>query len=369
MKVGIMARSLRRPVTGIGRYTRCLAGSVARRLAPEPVTLFLTRDEAANGLPGEKVVCPLPTPHESLRALWEHTFVPLAVSRQRIDVYHSPNYTLPLSLPCPGVVTVHDLAFLDSRLHKTRVSVYLRLLTGASLRRARRVIAVSEFTRRRLLTRYPYLEGRVKVVYPGLDPQFAARLNGGGGAGPQMHPRPYVFFAGSVEPRKNLRRLVRAFEQAMNETGLPHDLVLAGPLGWRYEASLRAIATSPLRDRIHRPGFVAEEDLPAWYAGADLVVYPSLEEGFGFPVLEAMAAGTPVVSSSVSSIPEVAGDAAELVSPKDTGAIARAMARILTDRQLAASMRERGLARAATFTWEDASEATVSVYREAAERQ
>jgi glycosyltransferase involved in cell wall biosynthesis len=359
MKIGMMARSLRRPVTGIGRYTHALASAVSEQVGPQNFTLFLTREAAATGISAQQVVCPVPTPHESLRALWEHTFVPLEVKRRAIDVYHSPNYTLPLNLPCAGVVTVHDLAFMEPNFHKTRLRLYLRLLTGISLRRAAKIIAVSEYTKHQIEQRFPRVRGRVSVVYSGLQPRFLAPQD----SGHRLHLRPYVLFVGSVEPRKNLPRLVRAWERAVTANNLPHDLVLCGPIGWRYDASLNAIQNSPLRERIHQVGFVPETDLPHWYAGADLLLYPSLDEGFGFPVLEAMAAGTPVVSSDCSAIPEVAGDAAVLVNPKSVNAIADAITSVLTDQRLASDLIDRGRERASRFTWESAALETLAVYR------
>ncbi len=357
-----MARSLRPPVTGIGRYTSALAGAVSDEIGPRQLTLFLTREADASGISAHRVVCPVPTPHESFRAIWEHTFVPLEVRRRTIDVYHSPNYTLPLNLSCPSVVTVHDLAFMDPSYHKTRLRLYLRLLTGISLKQAAHVITVSEYTKRQLEQRFPDVRGRVSVVHSGLQPMFAGPHDGGH----RLHPRPYILFVGAIEPRKNLPRLVRAWERAMTANNLPHDLVLCGPMGWRYDASLRAIEHSPLRARIHHVGFVPETDLPHWYAGADLLVYPSLDEGFGFPILEAMAAGTPVVSSDCSAIPEVAGDAAILVDPKSVQAIANAIADVLSDRRLADDLSDRGRDRASRFTWENAARETIAVYERAA---
>jgi glycosyltransferase involved in cell wall biosynthesis len=359
-----MGRSLRPPQTGIGRYTRNLVSEMSLLLGPDNLNLFLTREvRSATDFAATTVVCPAPTPHEAFRAVWEHTLVPIEAVRRGIDVYHSPNYTLPFKLPCPAVVTVHDLAFLDKRFHNRRLQFYLRALTGASLRKAARIIAVSEYTKQQIEACYPETQGRVSVVYPGLEESFASDLRLCHAE--RLHPRPYVLFVGSVEPRKNLPRAIRAFERAMEDTGLSHDLVLCGPLGWRYGASLRAIEESRLAERIHRIGYVSEADLPRWYAGADLLLYPSLDEGFGFPVLEAMAAGTPVVSSNCTAIPEVGGDAPQLVPPKDTGAIADAISRVLTQPDLAAQMRKRGRERAVRFTWERAARQTMTEYEKA----
>lgn len=367
MKVSIMARSLRPPLTGIGRYTYNLASTAARQLAPDPLTLFVTREvKDLDGLRCRTIVAPLPTPHEVFRAAWEQTIVPLSVRRNGLDVFHSPNYTLPITLPCPSVVTVHDLAFTDRRFHKARLRLYLTLLTKFSLRRADHIIAVSEYTKSQVETRFPFVTGRISVVYSGLDSTFASAPPTGGNGSSRNGHRPYVLFVGSIEPRKNLPRLIRAFEQAMSATGLPHDLVLCGPWGWKYGAVEEALRRSPLRDRIHHTGYVPSADLPSLYAGADLLAYPSLDEGFGFPVLEAMASGTPVVTSDRSALPEVAGGAAVTVPPSDEGAIADAISTVLSDRGLAIELAERGRERAAEFTWNRAAAQTIEIYRQVA---
>ncbi len=368
MKVALMARSLRPPLTGIGRYTLNLARCLSGLLSPGSVTLFVTRDiTSLDGVNCERVSAPLPTPHEVLRGLWEQTLVPLDVRRRGIELYHSPSYSLPMSLPCRSVVTIHDLAFLDTRFHKLRLRFYLRILTQISLRRADHVIAVSQYTREQLEARFPYVAGRVSVVHSGLDPLFLSPPSEAAAREFRKEvgqARPYILFVGAIEPRKNLPRLIRAYELAMAEAGLPHDLVLLGPWGWRYGPTVQAWRESPLRDRIRHIGYVPAEELPLWYAGADLLVYPSLCEGFGFPPLEAMASGTPVVTSDCSSLPEVVGDAAITVPPSSVEAIAKAMENVLTDRDLADELRARGQQRAREFTWEEAAAKTVDIYRQ-----
>ncbi len=367
MKVGLMARSLRPPITGIGRYTLNLASAAAQHLEPDELTLYLTREvKDLNGIRCRKIVAPVPTPHEVFRAAWEHTLVPYSARRDGLDVFHSPNYTLPLGLPCPSVVTVHDLAFLDRRLHKARLRFYLTLLTKMSLKRADRIIAVSEYTKSEIERHFPFAEGKVSVVYSGLDPAFRNGTSALEGRPPAASGRPYILFVGSIEPRKNLPRLIRAFEHAMADTGLPHELVLCGPWGWRYRPVEEALERSPMRQRIRQIGYVASADLPSLYAGADLLAYPSLIEGFGFPVLEAMASGTPVLTSDCSALPEVAGGAAVTVPPTDEGAIAKGIIRILSDRSLAETLAERGRVRSAEFTWERTAAETVAIYRQVA---
>jgi glycosyltransferase involved in cell wall biosynthesis len=331
--------------------------------------LFLTRDSfGLNGIPCERAAAPFPTPHELLRALWEQILVPLQVRRSGIDVYHSPNYTLPLSLSCPGVLTVHDLAFLHGGLHNQRLQLYLRLFTGLGIRRASRIIAVSLSTREEVESRYPSARGRTSVIYPGLDPRFQSRPSHAEVRSFREERglvRPYVLFVGAIEPRKNLPRLVKAFERTVAEADMPHELIICGPWGWRCGPSAKAMARSPLRERIRRVGYVRDSDLPLLYAGADALAYPSLIEGFGFPPLEAMAMGTPVVTSDISSMPEVVGDAAVKVSPRSVESIAAGLVSVLTDSRVADSLRESGPARAGKFTWDRAAALTVEIYSSA----
>ncbi|MGH7861141.1 MAG: glycosyltransferase family 4 protein, partial [Candidatus Dormibacteraceae bacterium] len=297
-------------------------------------------------------------------AFWEQTIVPVQAAALGVDVYHSPNYILPVTLGRPSVVTIHDLAYLRASLHRRTSHLYLSFLTALALRRASAIIAVSEWTKRALEARYPHTIGRIEVIYQGLDPRvrapgedeiraFRAR---------QAIDFPYVLFVGTIEPRKNLARLVTAFERAVLGAGLPHHLVLIGAPGWKTTDLDQAIARSALRPRIHRLGYVSDGDLPRWYAAADLFVYPSLEEGFGLPPLEAMACGVPVVTSNCSAIPEVVGDAARTVDPRDTTQLASAIGDVLGDRQLASRLIHAGRGQSARFTWREAARQHVALY-------
>ena len=365
MRVAIMGRSVRPGATGVGRYAANLVGALANVLPSRSLTVFLTRDASPrwNGAVRE-VRAPFATPNEYARAFWEQTVVPVQTARIGVDVYHSPNYILPLALTCPSVVTVHDLTYLRRELHRLTSHVYLTVLTALAIRRARAIIAVSEYTRRAVEARYPHAVGRVHVVYEGLDPvlrrpssdeviAFRRRLG---------LDDPYILFIGTQEPRKNLVRLVQAYECVVRETGLPHRLILVGARGWHVMALDAAIEASPFGERIHRIGYVPDGDLSYWYAAADLFVYPSLEEGFGLPPLEAMALGVPVVTSSCSSLPEVVGNAALTIDPRDTRALAGAMIRVLTDASLAQRMRSDGMRRAQSFSWEESARQHLVIY-------
>lgn len=369
LHVAFMGRSIRPRPAGVGRYAANLVGQLSRTLPERSLTVFLTRDAPPHAWPGVREVrASIPTPNEYARALWEQTIVPARVKALGIDVYHSPNYILPAALPCPSVVTIHDIAYLQPSLHRAKSHLYLRTLTALALRRAAAVVAVSEHTRRAVEAHYPRTRGRIEVIAEGVDPALRPPSAAALRAFRQRLglEQPYVLFVGTLEPRKNLVRLVAAFERAVREAALPHHLVLAGNRGWKTEALERAIETSPLRGRIHRVGYVPDSDLPCWYAGAALAAYPSLEEGFGLPPLEAMACGAPVVTSDCSAIPEVVGDAAVTVSPRDVDALAQALRRVLTDSALAADLRAAGRQRAGLFTWEAAARRYRAVYERAA---
>ena len=365
LRVAVMGRSIRPRPSGVGRHAANLVSGLADILPTGSLNVFLTRD--APRLPSAKVReirAPFPTPNEYARAFWEQTLVPAQSVALGVDVYHSPNYILPAALSRPSVVTIHDLTFLQAALHRLTSHLYLSALTALAIHRARAIIAVSAWTRDAIVSRYPEVADRIEVIYQGLDPDFRR-------PSPDELERfrdrlgwlgPYVLFVGTLEPRKNVARLIAAYERAVEAAGLPHHLVLIGARGWKTEEIDHAVSHSPLRQRIHRIGYVSEEELPLWYAAADLFVYPSLLEGFGLPPLEAMASGTPVITSNCSALPEVVGDAAVTVSPDDTGALSSAIVRVLLDPLFADSLRQAGLRRAQLFTWSEAARRHVALY-------
>jgi glycosyltransferase involved in cell wall biosynthesis len=362
-----MGRSLRGGFSGVVRYTDQLVRALGTILGND-LTLLLTR--APDGLDGvcvSRIRAPFPTPNEYARAFWEQAVVPFEVARLRPDVYHSPNYILPVAIGCPTVVTIHDLFYLDSSIHRLRSHLYLTALANRAIRSATRVICVSKYTRDRLLERFPGASGRVRVIGEGVDPRFRPQ---GSRTMADFRERldldqPYVLFVGTIEPRKNLSRLIRAFETAVTKTGAPHHLVVAGARGWKDGPIRKAFEISGVRDRIHMVGYLSDADLPAAYGGADVFAYPSLAEGFGLPALEAMACGTAVLTSNNSAIPEVVGDSAVLVDPLNERDIADGLERLLCDPRERQSRSESGLRRAAGYRWDRVAEQTMAVYAEA----
>lgn len=311
----------------------------------------------------------LPTRRPVVRILWEQFWLPFALQADRADVLHSLGYVQPLACPARSVLTVHDLSFL---LHPGNFNRgnrwYLSTFTRLSVARADRIVAVSENTKRDLVSLLGVSPGKVAVVYHGIEEHF--RPIDDRGSIEAFRARvglssPFVLFFGTIEPRKNLQTLVTAFAE-LKRSGLPHKLVIAGAKGWQWEPVFAAVERLGLGEDVMFPGYVTYVDQPLWYNAADLFVYPSLYEGFGFPPLEAMACGTPVVASATSALPEVVGDAGLLVDPRSVKALAEAMGQVLGHPETAATMRAQGLARASAFTWREAAIQTAMLYSEAA---
>jgi glycosyltransferase involved in cell wall biosynthesis len=306
-----------------------------------------------------------PTHRPAARVTWEQLIQPVALRRERIDLLHGLAFVAPLFSPCPTVITIFDLSFLRFPDAFRRVNrTYLRIFTSLSARRARRVIAISEHTRRDVIHLLGVPAERVDVVYCGVDAAF--------------HPRPatdvqdfrrrrrlperFILFVGTLEPRKNVRRLIEAYAQMRD---LDVRLVIVGGKGWLYEDVFASVERLGLSNEVLFAGYVPAEELPLWYNAADLFVFPSLHEGFGLPILEAMACGTPVVSSNAASLPEVIGEAGLMVDPKDVEGLAAAMRQVSTDQNLREQLRERSLQQACRFSWEKAARQTIEVYQQA----
>jgi glycosyltransferase involved in cell wall biosynthesis len=302
----------------------------------------------------------------ALRTGWEQTFLPAEAFRLGVDVLHGPVNVVPILATCPLVVTVHDLAYLRvPDVVPARRRQYFIKMTNLATRRADHVIAVSESTKTDIVELLGVSPNRITVTPLAADERFrplpADEIAAFRAA--QGLTRPFILYLGNVEPRKNLPTLLRAFDRLAPE--VEHDLVIVGGEGWMMEAFNSTLAGMAHRDRVRIHGFAPVEDLPAWYNAADLFVFPSLYEGFGLPPLEAMACGTPVVTSNVSSLPEVVGDAALTVAPMDADGLTEAMSRILGDEVLATSLWSAGLERAATFTWHRTAAGTVTAYHAA----
>jgi glycosyltransferase involved in cell wall biosynthesis len=306
-----------------------------------------------------------PTHRPAIRVLWEQLIQPIVLRQRGVDLLHAMAFAGPLVAPCPFVVTVYDLSFYHHpEAFRPWNRLYLSIFTKLSTRRARRVIAISESTKRDVVTMLGVPPDRVDVAYCGVDEALrplpttdVALFRNERGL-----PDRFILFLGTLEPRKNVQTLIRAYGRWHElESGIP-QLVVAGGKGWYYDQIFSEVEGLGLTSHVIFPGYVIQEELPWWYNAAEFFVYPSRFEGFGLPVLEAMACGTPVVTTNVAALPEVAGDAALLVPPDDEAQLVEAMRRVSNDESLRQEMVSKGLAQAANFTWARTACQTVNTY-------
>ena len=353
---------------GLGRYaeslTRALVGA-----HPDRYALFYNREQGIEPLPGlehliTRTVALGYKPWRLLVWLGQLARVGLDGLLSDADLFHATEHLLlPLRFT-PTVLTVHDLIFRHlPEHHKPLNRWYLNLTMPLYCRRASHIIAISECTERDLITAYGLPPEKITVIYEAADPRFGPRPPKVVAAARTRYGLPdrYLLFVGTIEPRKNLARLLAAFERIHAER-LSDALVIVGKRGWLYDDFFARLEQSSARDAVILPGYVPNDDLPTIYAGAQALVFPSLYEGFGLPVLEAMACGTPVVASNASSLPEVGGSAALYFSPTQVEAMVEAVCRLLRDADLRGSMRTEGLNRAAEFSWRSTAAKTRTVY-------
>ena len=362
---------------GIGRYTRSLVAALARVDGDDRYTLFsVERPTPERGFPSAPNMRPRVRPigNRYMTILWHRAHAPLPVEilAGRADVFHAPDFSLPPTLGARRVVTIHDLAF---RTHPEcavpTLVTYLNNVVPRAVRSAHHIIAVSQRTADDLVEQLGVPREKISVIYLGVDPSVRrvedpARLAEIEARFGLRHP--FALAVSTIEPRKNYERLIAAFALAHQHPDGPRQLVIAGRKGWLYEGVFDAVARLGLGESVRFLDYVADADLPALYTAADVLAMPSLYEGFGIPVVEAFACGTPVVCSTGGSLPEIAGDAALLVAPDDTRGLANALVGLVSDQGVRMALRERGFARLRLFDWDSAARAHMQVYHQVAKR-
>jgi glycosyltransferase involved in cell wall biosynthesis len=301
------------------------------------------------------------------RILWEHAVLPTLARRETLDVLHCPCYICPIRPAVPYVVTVHDTIALDHpEWCKRTNAAYYRLAMRKAMKNASAVVAVSHASAGTLLAHSPALSSRVHVIHSGIDRMFAQRASPSDMNTVRARyslPEQFILYVGNIEPKKNLGDLLRAYRLLMR-SHLPHSLVFVGHRSWRCGHVLREAHSADLAGKVHLAGYVAREDLPVVYQMASLYVCASLYEGFGFPPLEAMASGLPVISSGRGALTETLADAALTVEPADPEALAEAMALMLSDGRVRLDYARRGIERSRQFTWESAAARLDSLYKD-----
>jgi glycosyltransferase involved in cell wall biosynthesis len=355
---------------GISRYIYHLLVALRALDGPERYTAFVGQ------VPADPALAPtshfrlqavgLPTRRPAVRIFWEQCLQPRALQQAGVDLLHALAFALPLSWRGPAVVSFMDLSFLRFPQAFNRANrLYLATMARAAVRRADHLLAISESTRQDLIHLLGAAPERVTVTYCGVDPAFRPLGEAAVAAFRARYSLPpgYILYVGTLEPRKNVPRLLDAYALLRRQRGGAPPLVLVGARGWRQLGLEARVAQLGLDEHVRWLGYLPPAELPLCYNAAGLFVYPSLYEGFGLPPLEALACGTPVVTSNTSSLPEAVGDAALTVAPRDVAALAEAMARVLDDAALCARLRAAGPAWARRFTWRQTAEQTRGVYR------
>ena len=405
MRIALEALSLLGDRTGVGRYTEHLVRSLIRYASDAMEELHLLFFAVALRRKTRRLLkqtvhdldewspvlrctsCPIPL--GVLYRSWDYLgFPPVEWLTGDVDICHGPNYIVPPSRTARTLATVHDMTLFTFPEAYTRDALAVRPRIVRSLHRCDAMLADSEATKRDLMDVLHIPEDQITVVYLAPSLRWTVEEGGNhdgrrkaddtrplsgqdGGAQDRLRAygiyRPYLLCVGTIEPRKNIARLVRAYGRLRQEKKIPHQLVLAGKWGWKYKDVVDTV--EELSREVLRPedivfmGYVSKGDLRTLYREAEVCVYPSLYEGFGLSPLEAMACGTPVVTSNISALPEVIGNAGVLVDPYDVEALAEGIYTVIDHPALREAMREKGWAQAQRFTWERCAKETMAVYR------
>jgi len=379
MRIAIDARTIEAERTGLGEYVQELVRGLGR-IAPHHRYLLFGREGMVPPMvplvdtlqPNVEYRSTKATPSDRYRRdFWENIVLPRALGRWNADLFHSPAWLLPLRpMSRATVITIHDTThFKFPGMHNRLIGYRFRLRATRSVALADAIIAISESTKRDIIGQFRVDEERVVVVHNGVNERFSPEPDSDGPARLlRLGVRePYILSVGTLEPRKNHLGLIHAFEHIAEE--YPDvDLVLAGRPGWLYEPILQAVERSPYQRRIRLLHYVSDDDLPELYRRAQVMAYPSFYEGFGSPPLEALASGTPVLTSRCSSLPEVVGDAAVLVDPNRIDEISQGLSALISNPGLRQKHRAAGLQQASRFSWSRAAAQTLGVYEMALER-
>jgi glycosyltransferase involved in cell wall biosynthesis len=371
MRFAFMSRILTYEGFGVQTFLEGLLRGITQVTHDHEIFLFMGPDQPVPDwvrVSQYRIVHLPPNPERPLGLLiWDHLAVGRACRRLGIEALYAPAHIRPLFSPCPVVVTVHDMMYhLFPQDWSLSDRIYFGVAVSLLTQHAAMITVDSWSTKSDVIRLLHIPDKKVKVIYPGIPSGFApldAEI---------IQPlrikynleKPFILYVGSQHPRKNLVALVEAFEHIASD--ISHDLVIVGPPIWHDLKLEKKIKTSSFTNRMRWIGFVPREELPLFFNAADVFVFPSRYEGFGLPVLEAMACGCPTVTTNASSLPEVAGDAAILVLPDDIPALGDAILRVLTDNELHERMRQKGLQQAGKFSWVRAARDTIDLLEKAA---
>lgn len=370
MKIAINTLPLYKTKVGMGKYVVELVNRVTKIDKENKYLIYVSNENKHFFNLTSKNVNIQQVPkifsNPSLRIIWEQLILPFSLWRNSIDVYHALGFVLPLFLKQKiiSVVTIADMTFFSHPQHHTRMKqVYFKCMIPQSLRRAKKVITISDNTKKDIINVININANKIKTIYLGVDARFYPQEKETVNAILEKYKiaSPYILFVGMLEPRKNVEGLLQAF--AMLKDKRKHNLIIVGKKGWRYEELFKLAQEEGIRNDVVFAGYVPDEDLPGLYAGATCFVYPSFYEGFGIPIVEAMACGCPVITSNNSSMQEIAGDAAVLVDPYNKEEIKDAIGSIINNKGLRGEKQRKGLINATKFQWNFMAEETIKVYK------
>ncbi|MHC4618683.1 MAG: glycosyltransferase family 4 protein [Planctomycetota bacterium] len=363
MKIAFSARSLSTPSGGVVEFIKSLVPALARQIGDDELYVYYNRREFVGLAPA----CSETVMESENRLWWDFVLLPKMTRKMKMDAAIFPKDVIPFFTGCHRYVIHHDLAYFDKTLgaYPFLDTLYMTTLIPISDRKADWIFAVSEHTKRDIVRYCRVDPGKLTVVYEAADDDYKPVSDKSvleSVRDKYRLPEKFILYVGSLSPRKNIGRLLEAFANVRDR--VPHHLVLTASKSWKDSQVYEIMNRLGLKDRINKLGYVESADMAALYNLADAYVYPSLYEGFGLPILEAMQCGCPVVASNATSIPEVAGDAAILVDPLDTGALAEAIQKVLIDPELRAELVSRGFEQARKFSWDKAAKIILKKIRD-----
>ncbi len=367
LRVGINARYIQRKVTGIEKYILQCLSLLSKIDSKNKYVLFFSNNflPKLNLKPNfSRFITKFPTKSAFARIIWEQFWLSREIRKEKINLFHGTSFVLPLFKPCRYLLTIYDLSYLYYPESYTFLNrLYYRLFLKHSVKMANRIIAISTAAKNEIVKEFGVSEKKIDIIYPAFDDDFAVmnKIVAKDFLSKNYHiSEPFFLFVGSLIPRKNLVRIILAFNKIKDQS--KHKLVVIGKKGWLYEEIFDTVKKLNLQSKVIFTNYVPEDDLPYFYNAATSLVFASLHEGFGIPILEAMACGCPVITSNKSSMPEVAGDSAILVDPLNIDDISAAMNKIISDEKLRIELIKKGLERVKLFSWEKSAQQLLDVY-------
>lgn len=367
MKFGIDAKYLLQKRTGITNYVRGLIDGLSQIDQTNEYILYqnsIEAEEKQSSYPANFRIKTI----RSLPIVWKQWAVPRDIEKERLDLFHSPTSTIPMVRKCPTVVTIFDLfTKINPSWFPAKVTIPLNILTGYAARHADLIITISESTKNDIIKYYNVLPEKIKVtylakddVYSPIDDEEALRSI----RSKYNIKKDFILYVGSLFLFRNIPALLKAFSVLVHEKGVDVNLVLVGRQFWQQFDLRELIDKLDIQEHVIYLGYAPYNDLPLLYNAAEAFVYPSLYEGFGIPPLEAMACGTPVITSNIASLPEVVGDAGILINPYSIDSLVEGLYRVLIDKDLQKELRRKGIERSKLFTWDKTAQATLEAYKQ-----